>query len=307
MINFWCRIWSVGLGSAATIITANHKMILLDAGSDQQISPAAWWFNEGLRKSDLMIFSHPHEDHLSDLPSIRQLIPPDYYLFNPAWPNSLPGPALGCKRSGQLEYESLKLGSTDGMTSSTLVDPHTLASAGGVKIETFRFDPVYTNIAPDDFNNLSLLTIIRYEGLSLIFPGDLEPKGWRAMFEKTNLYQQAGVGNIRILLAPHHGKRSGIFEGDNAYQDFMQAFDPSMVIMSAEHGDEHTAYPTYDYLMREKPGLITSNGNNTGRRKILTTKQFKWIDLKVIDNQLVIEAEPKSAGLRGLLGSFSNI
>jgi Cft2 family RNA processing exonuclease len=75
-INFY----NVEHGSCTHIITPNGKHILIDIGSKTDSSLAAYikrkYFSYFSNSIDELIITHPHEDHIYDLPQLYTLLRP---------------------------------------------------------------------------------------------------------------------------------------------------------------------------------------------------------------------------------------
>jgi hypothetical protein len=56
-------------------------------------------------------------------------------------------------------------------------------------------------------NDLSLAVVCEYNGFRILFAGDLETNGWCALLGHSQF--RAELPNINVLVASHHGRRSG--------------------------------------------------------------------------------------------------
>jgi len=70
-------------------------------------------------------------------------------------------------------------------------------------------------------NDLSLVLDISLDGKEILFTGDIEKDGERSILQET------GLSKASILLAPHHGAKSSL------YQPFSSALSPKKVVFSA--------------------------------------------------------------------------
>lgn len=67
----------------------------------------------------------------------------------------------------------------------------------------YNFHPTF-----EDTNNLSMVIHLKIEGINFLFPGDLEINGWTLLLQNeifSNIVRQT-----HVLMAPHHGRESGI-------------------------------------------------------------------------------------------------
>ena len=92
--------------------------------------------------------------------------------------------------------------------------------------------PTYSNSPAsfDDQNNLSLVAIPQIDGMTTVFPGDLEADGWAALLRTSEFRQD--LNEVDFFVAPHHGRRSGftpsIFGGGLPQPDLCIISDTSV-------------------------------------------------------------------------------
>ena len=271
-------VWNVAHGSAMFVRTPNSRTILLDAGSSEDFSPAEHLHNVyGLRSTDAFILSHADCDHIRDLPNIIRLVPPTTFYRNNTAPRHLvfptdPPPVDPLKTyDGFNCYYSAPVPATD--------EIHNSANWGGVRISTFWPTP-RNNF--DCLNNYSLVTILDYQELSFVFPGDLESPGFSALMTHQPFMTATTPGRrFRVLVAPHHGHTAGI------HQPFLDHFAPHLSMISGAYGDSHTDTATY---AAASSGLkvVNSSTNAVTRCKVLTTKRNDFVLLQTNEHGLKI-------------------
>jgi glycogen debranching enzyme len=93
-------------------------------------------------------------------------------------------------------------------------------------------------------NNRSFITSIKYANKKIIFPGDIEEKGWDKAFEKTNIKNI--LKGTDFFVASHHGRRSG---RNNEMLDYTG--QPDIFIVSAKPNDD-TDYDFYSDKNKSK-------------------------------------------------------
>jgi beta-lactamase superfamily II metal-dependent hydrolase len=96
----------------------------------------------------------------------------------------------------------------------------------------------FWNVYPafDDENNLSLVTILRYHNLGIIFPGDLERAGWYRLLTRPDFC--SALRGVNVFVASHHGRDGGYCP------DVFNYCTPEIVIFSdksVEHDTQKTA------------------------------------------------------------------
>jgi beta-lactamase superfamily II metal-dependent hydrolase len=75
-----------------------------------------------------------------------------------------------------------------------------------IPIEKVRND---AELSPKVRNNSSILQYIKYKGVSILFAGDLEKAGWKWLAENDKKFVETMKQGLDILIAPHHGHKSG--------------------------------------------------------------------------------------------------
>ena len=246
------RIFNVGHGFCALLIADNGNVILFDCGHDDRISfrPSRYLSRIGCTAIEKLIISNYDEDHLSDLPNLKNVLPIQTLHRNRSIsPQSLhrlklQGGPLGFGVKALLEMLNI-------YTADALIPP----DFAGVELSTF-YNPYPTF---QDTNNLSLVSFVRYSNLSIIIPGDMEQQGWRALLNKRDFRDH--LKRVNIFIASHHGRESGYL------REIFEFCQPDIVIIS----DESKRYQTQEtnYAVHAR-GLARDDG---GMRYVLTTRK----------------------------------
>ena len=111
----------------------------------------------------------------------------------------------------------------------------------------------------DDENNLSLVAFFKCHGVGVLFPGDLEAKGWRTLMQDSNFCNVLRQTNI--LVASHHGRENGWCE------ELKDMCSPFYVVISDKGYmyDTQKTIPLYSSIARGGPFRSQT-------RKVLTTR-----------------------------------
>lgn len=220
-------ILDVGQGDAIYIRTPYRQHILIDGGGDsvywqqrgrnvglQKVVPYLRY--RGVQELDLVILSHPHEDHLYGLLAVLENIPVKQIVDNGQIHTT-----TSYERYLQLideldvPYKQLKAGDS-------------LVLKGNIQLDILHpANPILD--ADRDHNNNSLVVLLNYQGKKLLFTGDLDQEGQRDLLTR-------GVDKVDWLKVPHHGSRSAL------YPDFYHAINPRYATISAgttSHGHPH--------------------------------------------------------------------
>ncbi len=153
----------VGQGDAALITTPHGKQILVDGGPSGiglarelgQVMPH--WD----RSLDLVIVSHPQEDHLAGIPEILSRMHVGSVTDNGAENAIVSYDVYSRRRPGREVVSEGSSFSVDGVDFEVLWPP--------------------TDFQPENLNNTSVVVRVTYEGVSFLFTGDAEGPAFEAM------------------------------------------------------------------------------------------------------------------------------
>jgi beta-lactamase superfamily II metal-dependent hydrolase len=194
------RIFDVTHGFCAYVVGDNGNVMLMDCGSDQDsgFRPSTYLRNAGCTGIEIFIVTNFDGDHLSDLPNLRSELPIDFLYLNPSI------------SADQLRRLKLKAGPLRSGTQALLemMSSYTATSADppdfpGVELGMFWNDyPAF-----EDTNNLSFVTFLHYRDVHVVFPGDLETAGWRALLRNQSF--RDNLRRVNFFVASHHGRENG--------------------------------------------------------------------------------------------------
>lgn len=279
------RIWDVEHGACAmlhhTLNGVAGRLAMIDSGDTHDWTPAEFIrHNLGRLQLDYLFITNADQDHMSGLHDLWDAginVPVMYH--NPTF-----GPAAfeAVKRqSGPLTRDAerylLNLSIYQGP-----VDKPFDTSMGGITMSLFWSPwPTFTNT-----NDLSLVVLIKYGSLGVLFPGDLEIAGWSYHLRDEAFCEM--LRDVDILVASHHGRESGYCEGVFDY------CHPRAVVMSDKaivHDTQGMTGTYRNHVIRHHPNgvLVRSSGN---RRHVLTTRRDGCIQFEVDDHgNFTIDAE----------------
>jgi beta-lactamase superfamily II metal-dependent hydrolase len=252
------RIFDVAHGFCAMIASPSGGLAVIDCGHDSEgFRPSEFLRANGRTEIHHLVISNYDQDHVSDLHNVRRLVNVHVFHQNRSLtPDYLIAQKL---QSGPL---------TDAMRSAIqlaadYIHPVTNPpNMGGVEITTF------SNQYPEflDTNNLSVVTFVTFDGFKIIFPGDLEAAGWRALLRNPIFCAQLAV--VNVFVASHHGRESGYCA------DVFQHCSPDIVVIS----DKEIVHATqqHNYYAQHVPGLVASGGQ---ARKVFTTRNDGTIQI----------------------------
>ncbi|MCF6153813.1 MAG: DNA internalization-related competence protein ComEC/Rec2 [Candidatus Brocadia sp.] len=238
----------VGHGSAIVIQFPTGKNILYDVGSWQNydigkniVAPFLW--GQHIKKIDLVIISHEHEDHFSGLSSIIERF-----------------------QVKSVYSQQHLFSSEEGQRILTFLRKKRIRTAALSSGEVLKgFEPAVVKIIHPPFvsgitptNDNSCVIKIEYHGYSVLLCADIEERGIGSILSKSS--------EIRadIIQVPHHG--SSI----NNMEEFLNTVQPAYAFINSSDGI--TSLKTLDILQKHhimvlqthREGAITFNLDKNG-------------------------------------------
>jgi competence protein ComEC len=222
-INFY----DVEHGSCTHIITPNKKHILVDVGSKADKSIVSHIKNTYFQSVydggvDGLIITHPHEDHIYDLPELCKKLTPkilmrpkDAFDIVPSKDTPLHKEITKCVNDMNKSY-NLPVASNE--------NPLNPENNGGVEIEVITAPSSETT--KNDLNTFSNIVIVRYLGYKFVLTGDNPKSILQKMVDTDKDNIKWKIANATVLLAPHHG-RTGEF-----CKDFFNCVNPILTVVS---------------------------------------------------------------------------
>ncbi len=252
--------YDVEHGSCTHIITPNNKHILIDVGSktDKSIVDyicAKYFYGQNGRIDELII-THPHEDHIYDLPNLYNRLRPRILHRAPAAFDI--EPALRTQLHINIADKANDMNATYNSPVSKEDNIEIPENVGGVKINII---PSVAKLQDkNDLNTFSSLIIVEYGDFKFVLTGDNPKNQLQYMVDTDYMNIKTLIANATVLLAPHHG-RTGEF-----CKDFFDCVNPILTVIS-DKSIEHTT-------QEESSSIYKGRGTNlNGRdRYVLTTR-----------------------------------
>lgn len=221
------KFYDVEHGSCTHIITPNKQHFLVDIGSKSTVSMAKHLkdnYLTGLRdKVDYLIITHPHEDHIYDLPMLEQLKISPKVLRRPK-------SAFDIKPKDNTELHRKIADTANSMNARYNSDiengknPINEDYNGGIHFEFISPKAEWIDI--NDLNSHSSLIILKYEGYKFVLTGDNPKSILQKMMDENYNDIRNKIKDATVLLAPHHG-RKGEF-----CNDFFVCVNPYLTVIS---------------------------------------------------------------------------
>ena len=278
----------VGQGDAILIVSPSGSTMLIDGGPDPDLllrrlgERLPWWH----RRIDILILTHPHEDHVAGLVAALERYEVGLVLDtgrdyeNPTYPRFLalarsePGGRLVVARSG----ERLRL---DAKTNLTVLYPSADDAAGP--------------LPEGDINNASVVGMLRFGGFTALLTGDAE------MPVETLLAQRGLLTRVDVLKVGHHGSHS------SSGPALLDATRPGAALISAgidnDYGHPHQV--TLDHL-HQVPGLRLHRTDLEGSLEVITDGvRYQVRSMLATDPWRSVVGAPMPAGrVTGSIGAW---
>lgn len=202
----------VGQGDSILVQFPDGKNMLVDAGINESASTIINYLNNnGIKKLDYLVGTHPHEDHVGSLDAVIKEFEIGEVLMPKATTNtqSFRDVLTAIKNKG-LQVTAAKAGIciiNDGNLSVNILGP--------------------CGAAYESLNNYSAVIKIKYGEVAFLLMGDAE-----ALSEKEILATGADV-RAQVLKVGHHGSQS------STAPEFLIAVNPEIAVISVGEGNDY--------------------------------------------------------------------
>ena len=269
-MNLRLITWNVQHGSAALVQTPNGQQIALDLGAGE-FSPLQFIKNRlGVNQLDKVIVTHPHMDHIEDILNFDLLSPRILMRPRQLTPDDIIG---GNKNLGPEAVEIYKKYlEVDGRYSGPLYDDPSIASNNGGASIT-HFSP--WQCPKSNLNNHSIVTVMEYEGVKILSPGDNEQPSWDELLGDRAF--QESIRGTHVLVAPHHGRESGFHSG------LFDHISPLITIISDGRTVDTSA--TNRYSSNTRGWRVQRRNGVYEDRKCVTTRKDGTIEVIISPGQ----------------------
>jgi beta-lactamase superfamily II metal-dependent hydrolase len=254
------------------------RLAMIDSGSAYDWSPSAY-IRDSLGRSavDYLFITNADQDHMSDLQgledagvAVRVLHRNTSYTENQIRGIKLLG--------GPLSRDADWYADACSTFNQPTAEPFNQYMNGITATCFWNEYPTFT-----DTNNLSQVVFIKYGGFCILFPGDLEKDGWRALLRYADFRQE--LLGVTVLVASHHGRENGFCP------EVFHFCQPQAVVISdkpIQHQTQNTV-PDYRKVVADNGVIVRTTGKI---RHVLTTRRDGTISFDVSeDGSFVIDTE----------------
>jgi len=199
----------VGQGDSIFIESPSGKNMLIDGGPKYKRSDAGRKFvlpflhSKGINKIDILVLTHPHDDHVGGLPSVLADLPVGLVLDS------------GQPHTSRTYLDFLKIIDSKNIPYKIARAGTVLDLGGGVKGQILS--PSEPFIEESALNNNSVVIRLVYGKFSILLSGDVEKEGEDRVQGKRSTLLKAG----------HHGSRT------SSSLEFLERVKPEVALISA--------------------------------------------------------------------------
>ncbi len=271
----------VGQGDSTIIKMPNGKTLLIDGGERVETQTILDMADSlSIERFDVVVATHPHADHIGGLVDLFYKFPVGRVLDSGQQHTTKTfEDYLAAIDENKILYTMVRDG--DAIDLDPTVDIQVL---NPVKNLPFAMHE------PDNFNNNSVVIMLKYGEFSAIFPGDIEAA-------TEDLLSNRDI-DVDVLLASHHGSSTSSTPG------YLKAASPEVVIIYAGQ-DNIYGFPHGEVLQRidalgpllfrtDVDGHILLYANQT-HYEIETLGTNKSVVIPEFQNLLVVSALPIAA------------
>jgi beta-lactamase superfamily II metal-dependent hydrolase len=268
------RVWDVEHGACAMLTQRLNgqegRLAMIDSGCTDDWRPSTYIRHYLNRTTlDYLFITNADQDHMSDLKGLDEAhVTVPVLIRNPTYTGQQMAQIKAI--SGPLSRDATWYVNACGSYNEPVTEPFN-AYMGGITA-TWFFNPYPQFVKTND---LSLVVFIQYAGFKILFPGDLEVAGWRALLADRSFRSE--LSTTSVLVASHHGRQSGYCE------EVFNHFTPDAVVISDKpivHDTQRTV-PDYRRVVRDEGVIVRTTMK---RRHVLTTRRDGTITFTVNGN-----------------------
>jgi hypothetical protein len=128
-----------------------------------------------------------------------------------------------------------------------------------------------------DFPNLSLVTFLSYQGINILFPGNLKTEGWCTLLRNSRFRDQ--LRQVNVLVASNHGQENGYCS------EVFNDCKPELILVSNHSCHPHSPTAIYRYerqMQRVQKSSRQARVLTTSKVGTITIQQFLSKSVEVI-------------------------
>jgi competence protein ComEC len=225
----------VGQGDGAVIRFPTGRVMVIDGGTRfheldvgrMVVAPTLW--NQGVRRIDYLVASHPQLDHIGGLPYLIER-----FEVGEAWTNGRRPEQWAARRFD----ERLAARGIPQRTAVVGEQPLWIGAARVWSLNAWSALPFAPNDQQTTENDRSIVLRVEYGRASILFTGDLETAAERGLAGDP---LHRGLLRSTVIKVPHHGSRRSLD------RSFLRAVAPSAAVVSVGATNTY-GHPTPEML-----------------------------------------------------------
>ena len=199
----------VGQGDASLIKTPFGQNVLIDGGADYKVieeleKELPWWD----RAIDLMVLTHPHNDHVAGLIFVLERYDVKKILYT------------GVVHSAPAYLEWLKIIKAKNIPLIIIDRPQKIIFGDSCFLDIIYPRKSLLGKSVNNLNNSSIIAELDCENKTVLFMGDAEIE------VEEELIKIGDLGSVEILKVGHHGSNT------SSHQEFLELVNPQKAIIS---------------------------------------------------------------------------
>lgn len=217
---------NVGQGDSTLIQTPDGRIILVDAGDSNSGEQVVDYLRRlGISRIDLLVISHPHEDHIGGLVSVIDNLGVSC-VVDRGWEFASPiyEQVLTRIKERRIDYRCVDKDSLPVLSKDT-------------QIEFLCPWPVHSGGSESAVNNGSIVVVVRYKQVSFLLTGDIQLEAEAQLLGKYRDLQTT------VLKVAHHGS------SDSTSNELLQVTKPAYAVISVGAGNPY-GHPSRVILRR---------------------------------------------------------
>lgn len=255
----WLQIFDVEHGACALLTADNGARLMIDCGHNATTGwkPGSHLRAAHTRSLEMLAITNYDEDHASGAPNLFDLIDVQWLLRNVSVSSRIIGHLKSDDGMGpgidRLFAEIDARFSPGGRPSRSTTGPF----FEGLQYRAFS-SPYPTF---DDENNLSMALFLQCHGVGVMFPGDLEGPGFRALLD--NPAFQLALLQTNVFVASHHGRENGCCD------DIVPFLRKVKFVVISDKGYQYETQRTLPFY----EGIAQGGRYGNVIRRVLTTRR----------------------------------